>query len=41
MKFEYEKPELEELELLLEGSSFCGDTAVGKGDDETGGDDWD
>ena len=29
MKFEYEKPELEELELLLEGSFFCADTTPG------------
>ena len=43
MKFkEYERPELEEIELLLEGS-FLEATSIGvdKDDNETEGDDWD
>ncbi len=42
MKFNYEKPELEEVELLLEGSSFCATTGVDKNPDGDGtGDGWD
>ncbi len=38
----YEKPDLEELELILEGS-FLSDASVGidKGDDDVNGDLWD
>lgn len=37
----YEKPDLEELELILEGS-FLDDTSVGidKGDETINGEDW-
>ena len=38
--FKYEKPELEELELILEGS-FLKDLSVDKGDNPYDGDDWD
>lgn len=44
MKFEYEKPDLEELELILEGS-FADDTTgsgIDKDDkDPSSGDNWD
>lgn len=45
MKKEYIKPELEEIELILEGSflnatSNKGELEEGKGDGEYDGDDW-
>lgn len=42
MKLEYVKPELEELELILEGS-FLDSNSIGidKGDEDIDGDDWD
>ncbi len=38
---EYERPDLEEIELVLEGSFLADTTGVGKDDNETGGEDWD
>ena len=38
---EYERPELEEIDLMLEGSFLTGITGVDKEPEEGGGDDWD
>lgn len=42
MKIKYEKPDMEELELIVEGS-FLGENSVGidKGDKDVDSDDWD
>ena len=39
--FKYEKPELEELELILEGSFLKDGTGVDKDDNPWDGNDWD
>lgn len=39
--FKYEKPELEELELILEGSFLNDSTGVDKDDNPWDGNDWD
>ena len=37
----YEKPSLEEMELILEGSFLLASTGYDKNPDPEGGDDWD
>ena len=38
---EYERPELEEIELEIEGSFLQDTTGIDKEPEESGGDDWD
>ena len=40
-EMEYERPELEEIPLIIEGSFLLETTGVDKEPEEGGGDDWD